>query len=370
MPTCNDVLPPPEDIPQHGTLAPSAPTRECNPQEEPCGLTPASLKHLRRQNVALTEDKERLLAEVARLQALLRDMQNRVAQLEALPGEGEAKEASFKQALDEARALLAAEQARASELEEINAGLERLVSVHEAEIVRLREALEAELRKSSEAAREASVAGQLSGEALVAKDALAKKVKELEDQVSHCQDERFRLEAQVTALKQELEQALKEAADAKNVVESASQLQAAHKQQMESLRTSLLGQAIQSKLELHIAVPHVVLTYNQAPPLVVSASVGLSKARIAKFLDSTLFPQFDPLWMCLDGVDRAPDGTNKRTYSSKMLERLTESIKDFIERSQNSEAAALGEPSRIRSGDSASGGRHHHGGRAGLKSSC
>merc|ERR1719277_2853884 len=74
----------------------------------------------------------------------------------------------------------------------------------------------------------------------------------------------------------------------------------------------------------------------------VSTAIGLSKAKILKFLDSMLFPHFEPLWVCLDGVDMAPDGTNKKRYSSKMLERLTDSIKDFIEKSQVGEGAELG----------------------------
>jgi len=307
------------------------------------------------------------LAEVARLQALLKDMKDRVVQLEGLPVEGEAREAMLRRELEEAKGLAAAERIRADELEEVSSAMERQLAAREAEITKLQQALEAELQKSRDAAREASAAGQLSGEALAAKNELERRAKELEDQVQHWQSQCGEMEEKVATMTQESERARREAADAKAVVEAAAELQASHKKQMESLRTAQLGNAIQSKLELHIAVPHVVLTYNQAPPLIVSASVGLSKARIAKFLDNTLFPQFDPIWMCLDGLDRAPDGTNKRTYSSRMLERLTESIKDFIERSQNSEAATLGEPGRIRTADSTTSGRSHHGGRSRLQ---
>jgi len=37
-----------------------------------------------------------------------------------------------------------------------------------------------------------------------------------------------------------------------------------------------------------------------------------------------VFPHFDPLWVRLDGLDHAPDGSSKKAYSSRMLDRLTQ----------------------------------------------
>ncbi|CAJ1407487.1 unnamed protein product, partial [Effrenium voratum] len=81
--------------------------------------------------------------------------------------------------------------------------------------------------------------------------------------------------------------------------------------------------AINQKVELHIAVPKVTLTYNNAPPLLISVASGL-EGRLQSFLDKEVFPHFEPLWVRLDGLDSAPDGSSKKQYASRMLDRLTQ----------------------------------------------
>eukprot|EP00415_Alexandrium_ostenfeldii_P001309 UN1309 len=114
-------------------------------------------------------------------------------------------------------------------------------------------------------------------------------------------------------------------------MESASQVHDRFKRDMDRLRADIVTKAIRSKIELHICVPRVALEYPEAPPVTIDMAEGLSREHVRRFLQSKVFPQFDPLWMCLDGVDRAPDGTNKKAYTARILELLTDRLKEFVD---------------------------------------
>eukprot|EP00438_Fugacium_kawagutii_P034896 Skav224142 [mRNA] locus=scaffold462:234945:240897:- [translate_table: standard] len=123
----------------------------------------------------------------------------------------------------------------------------------------------------------------------------------------------------------------------------AMQMHQQHSTQLEVLRAAKLAEAINQKailVELHIAVPKVTLTYNNAPPLplglcftpsqhsrLISVAAALGEDRLQNFLDKEVFPHFDPLWARLDGLDRAPDGSSKKAYASRMLDRLTQACR-------------------------------------------
>ncbi|CAJ1351872.1 unnamed protein product, partial [Effrenium voratum] len=108
----------------------------------------------------------------------------------------------------------------------------------------------------------------------------------------------------------------------------------------EMLRAAKLAEAINQKVELHIAVPKVTLTYNNAPPLLISVASGL-EGRLQSFLDKEVFPHFEPLWVRLDGLDSAPDGSSKKQYASRMLDRLTQAVKAFLVRSADEKENGL-----------------------------
>ncbi|CAK9085024.1 Hypothetical protein SCF082_LOCUS40290 [Durusdinium trenchii] len=133
---------------------------------------------------------------------------------------------------------------------------------------------------------------------------------------------------------------------AAETLEKAMQMHQQHSAQLEMLRSAKLAEAINQKVELHIAVPKVTLTYNNAPPLLISVAAALGEDRLQKFLDQEVFPHFEPLWVRLDGLDHAPDGSSKKAYSSRMLDRLTSAVKSFLARSQGAERRWL-EPTSL-----------------------
>eukprot|EP00913_Durusdinium_trenchii_P031580 g29572.t1 len=112
----------------------------------------------------------------------------------------------------------------------------------------------------------------------------------------------------------------------------AMQMHQQHSAQLEMLRSAKLAEAINQKVELHIAVPKVTLTYNNAPPLLISVAAALGEDRLQKFLDQEVFPHFEPLWVRLDGLDHAPDGSSKKAYSSRRPDGMQ--VKSFLARSQ------------------------------------
>lgn len=328
---------------------PYTPSRPSTPaQEEPCGLTQASLKHLRRRCDSLSEEKEKLLNEIQRLEALLREQRERIAGLEATakppPIEVVPPAPTFDNS-EERQAWAAKEldlKARLARLEEERDLLDKTLSRRESEIERLRRELEEQLQMAKEQREVAQRTHELEANASRRTAELMERVQVLEKQLAQLQCQNGELEGQVGDLANRVATSQRDASDSAARAESVTKMHEDFKQKTEQLRTGIVGTAIQSKLELHISVPHVVLTYNNAPPLRVSTAIGLSKEKVGSFLESMLFPYFEPLWVCLDGLDVAPDGTNKKRYSARMLERLTDSIKDFIEKSQTGDSAELG----------------------------
>jgi len=350
--SCSSLTPPAVPVAQDNEqpqCRPFTPSRPSTPaQEEPCGLTQASLKHLRRRCDGLCEDKEKLLAEIQRLEALLREQRDRFAGMEAnakAPRKEVAAPVLVTSTKDESEARAAREvdlQARLARLEEERDLLDKTLSRRESEIERLRRELEERLHMEKDQREAAERTSELEAQSSSRTAELMERVQVLEKQLGQLQSQNGDLEGQVGDLAHRAAKSQKEASESAARAESVTKMHEDFKQKTEQLRTGIVGTAIQSKLELHISVPHVVLTYNNAPPLRVSTAIGLSKGKIGNFLDTMLFPYFDPLWVCLDGLDVAPDGTNKKRYSARMLERLTDSIKDFIEKSQAGDAAELG----------------------------
>lgn len=101
-----------------------------------------------------------------------------------------------------------------------------------------------------------------------------------------------------------------------------------------------LVDAINQRVQLHICVPKTSVTYNNAPPFVANVADGLSPERIKQFLEREVFPHFEPLWARLDGLDLGPDDSSKKTYSRKMLGRLTDAVQAYIRKAQLSPADA------------------------------
>jgi hypothetical protein len=294
------------------------------------------------------------------LLALLKQQGDRVAELEAAeastpadvstpePCEREMRgtNSNMRDCQDKMASTEAMLRAQIAGLEEERSVLEQTFERRDLEMVKLRSSLQEQMECTREQLEAKERALEQEERARCRASEMADRVQRLEAQLTMLSSQRGELETQLQAENSELAEQLakckRETSAYESKVDSVTKMHEDYKDQAEKLRTGLVGTAIQSKLELHISVPHVVLTYNNAPPLTVSTAIGLSKAKILKFLDSYLFPHFEPLWVCLDGVDKAPDGTNKKRYSSRMLERLTDSIKEFIEKSQIGDSAELG----------------------------
>mmetsp|Transcript_121824 Transcript_121824/g.356015 ORF Transcript_121824/g.356015 Transcript_121824/m.356015 type:complete len:530 (-) Transcript_121824:143-1732(-) len=307
-------------------LQPEDPAAAC--PDQPSGLTPASLKHLRRQRDSLATERERLLAEIARLQALAREQQ---AELEAEARRREELQRQLREAQEPGRREADAEAAAQA----IRAPLEEALHSREIEITELRRALEDEQRSSKEArkAAEAAEAAERAGEERLQAELerAAKNVAELEELVEGLREQQLALQKENQRLTQDSDDWQKRAKEAEEARESAVQLHDRYKRDMEKLRPELVTSTIRSKIELHICVPRVALEYPDAPPVIVDMANGLSREHMRKFLQNKVFPQFDPLWMCLDGADRAPDGTNKKAYTARILELLTDRLKEFVD---------------------------------------
>lgn len=326
--------------------------------DEPCGLTPASLKHLRRQRDALLEEKNRLLSELAGIQTTVREQGVRISDLEDELVQAEKKQAALLEDVRVAQAAEEDQRKRASELELRAVRLEELLSQRAAEIMRLKEDLERQRLLTKEVC-----------------EAAEQKIEDKKDlpraskaELDEAQEKIRQLEADKEDLQRQLQQQAIEHADMQRAVsgamkaaEKAMAMHAVHSQRVETIRGAKLVEAINAKVELHISVPKVTLSYNNAPPLVVSAHAGLSEGKIRDFLDRSVFPHFEPLWVRLDGLDKAPDGSSKRAYSTKMLDRLTEAVKVFIAKAQQPDSASGNDLSLQSAQDTTSGGRHSTG---------
>lgn len=287
----------------------------------------ASLKHLRRQRDKLTEERARLAAELLAAQAQLRELRDRVATFEAEVATAKIREAALQEEARQARTAEHTQRQRAIEAEGTNAKLEESLAQREAEVARLREALEEQRLLTKEVCEAAERRA---------------------DGGSRRHEERARqLEAEKEAMQQDLQDKAKQIEDMRRALaaavataEKAMAMHALSAEHLEKLRAAKLSEAINHKVELHISVPRVTLSYNNAPPLLVSAAVALSEGRIREFLESEVFPHFRPLWVRMDDLDKAPDGSSKRAYSTKMLDRLTEAVKCFVLKSQQADESA------------------------------
>lgn len=299
-----------------GVLAPGTDSTAQGPQEvSASGLTPASLKHLRRQVDKLAEDRDRLSAEVASLQALLRSEQGRVSSLLSSLSEAEAREAALRQEVDAGREREEAQERRVRELAARSAALEESLSQREAERVALAKALEDQRELTKEVCL---AAGR-------PRPAPAESHEEL-------RLENERLRAEIEALRRTM-------AEVAGVSEKAMLMVAMQADRVNKIRSGALSNAITGSIQLSVSVPRVTLSYNNAPPLEVDLATYLSEDKIRSILDRDVFPHFEQLWSRVDDIDQAPDGTSRQAYSTRMLDTLSQSIKGFVMKAQAAESA-------------------------------
>lgn len=313
-----------------GEAAPGTPPEENATQS---GLTPASLKHLRRQNTKLSEENQRLSAELEGSQVLIKELRDRIAELEELLRESKVREEKLQEELREAGEREERERTRADEAERRNTCLEESLAAKEAEMARLRKALDDQLLLTKEVCEAAE---RSTGEARAAADS-AEEIARLRGKVEHLTRENDELGKEREQREREIAESQQRAAMAMAAAEKVMAMHATHLQRIEQLRVVKLSEAIQHKVELHISVPRVTLSYNNAPPLEVSVASALGENQISEFLNNEVFQHFEPLWVTLDALDQAPDGTSKKAYSTRMLERLTQAVKGFVEKSQRAE---------------------------------
>jgi hypothetical protein len=289
---------------------------------------------VRRQNAKLVEEKERIQKDLDGAQAQIRELRERLAVIEEQLQDSEAQREQLRQQLAEALEDKEAQRIRADDAERLNVKLEETLAAKEAEVARLRQALEEQLQLTKEVCEAAE---RSSGEARAAAES-AEEISKLHEKVKRLETEKGDLEKERQRQDCEFAELQKRTVAAMAAAEKAMAMHAAHVHRVEQLRIAKLAEAIQHKVELHISVPRVTLSCNNAPPLLVSVASGLGDNRIKDFLDCEVFAHFEPLWVTLDALDKAPDGTSKKAYSSRMLERLTEAVKGFVEKSQRSES--------------------------------
>lgn len=181
------------------------------------------------------------------------------------------------------------------------------------------------------AEREAEV-GRLK-EALEDQRLLTKEVCEASERQARDHSRESDLEEQLRRVRQEKEtiqqDLARKAAEQENMMlQFAGAVAAAEKAMVlarnyEMLRVAKIADAINQKVELHISVPRVTLSYNNAPPLFVSVANGLGDDKIHTFLQTEV---------------RSGDGASKKMYSTRMLDKLTDAIKAFIAKSQQADA--------------------------------
>lgn len=299
-----------------GALAPGTDSTAQGPQEfSASGLTPASLKHLRRQAERLAEERDRLNAEVASLQALLRSEQGRVSSLQSSLSEAEARETALRQEVDASREREEAQERRARELAARSAALEESLSQREAERAALAKALEDQR--------------ELTKEVCLAADRQRPPPTEPHEDL---RPENERLRAEIEALRRAM-------AEVSGAAEKAMLMSAIQMDRVNKIRDGALSDAITGRIQLSVSVPRVTLAYNNAPPLHVDLATYLSQDKIRSILDRDVFPHFEQLWSRVDEIDQAPDGTSKKVYCTRMLDTLSQSIQGFVMKAQSAESA-------------------------------
>eukprot|EP00928_Gymnodinium_smaydae_P054719 TRINITY_DN3844_c0_g1_i1.p1 TRINITY_DN3844_c0_g1~~TRINITY_DN3844_c0_g1_i1.p1 ORF type:complete len:464 (+),score=118.73 TRINITY_DN3844_c0_g1_i1:192-1583(+) len=307
---------------QGGASSSSASVAAAAVAEEPCGLTPASLKHVRRQRDRLEEEKGRVQAELSAVSAQLREQRERNESLETEVAELKAEIERLRALLSQAEARERAARERAETLERRCERVEGLLAEREAEVDRLKQALEDQRLLTKEVC-EASERQ--------ARD--CSRDQSFEAEMERLRRDKENLQRDLERKAQEQQTMMLQFAGAVAAAEKAMVLA----KNFEMLRAAKIADAINQKVELHISVPRVTLHYNNAPPLSVSVAKGLGDDNIVEFLKKQVFPHFEPLWAKVDSFDTAPDGESKKMYSTRMLDRLTDAIKAFIAKSQQAD---------------------------------
>lgn len=272
------------------------------------GLTVASLKHVRRKCDKLAEEKTRLTAEVQELQALLKEhrencpcLAKRISELEI----------DLKKVEEREQELISRNQ----DLERVNCKQEDTLARLEAEISRLKQGMEEQL-KFNQSSHENDVE-EMQAAQLLSMEEHAKQLDRarmaLDEQVARLMFERDEAQGRLQACMILLQKTRAEAAE---------------------LKSDVISDAIKKKIMIHILAPKVTLSYNNAPP--VSFSPGSpGHACVRDLVETEVTPHFKPLWAALDGVDKSPDGTAATAYADKILDFLTKSVKSHIERIMN-----------------------------------
>lgn len=328
-----------------------------------CGLTPASLKHLRRQNAKLTEDKDRLSVEVSAVSEKLRDEQSRVVGLQSSLVEAEARNLGLQEEVEAGLGREEEQASRISELSVAKAKVEETLMLREAEVETLKRSLEEQRELTRQVCRAADRQGSRMAAAdsgdREAREALEKQNGELRKQLAalsasaSCDNDLERLRSENEALRKDLTALKNSMAEVAGAAEQAMLLSAAQMDKVNKIRNGALADAINRKIELHVSVPKVTLTYNNSPALAVGLGTFLSQDRIRSFVDREVFPHFEPLWVRVDDLDKAPDGTSKKAYCTRMLEMLTQSIKGFVMKAQSSDSGPGEDLPQLSSSDGA-----------------
>eukprot|EP00927_Polykrikos_kofoidii_P022518 TRINITY_DN20990_c0_g1_i1.p1 TRINITY_DN20990_c0_g1~~TRINITY_DN20990_c0_g1_i1.p1 ORF type:complete len:505 (+),score=92.66 TRINITY_DN20990_c0_g1_i1:42-1556(+) len=297
-------------------------------EEIPCGVTPASVKHLRRQCGKLEEAKAKLQEESVVLTAQCKEQKARVSVLQEEVSQFDEKLAAVRKEVEEAQANEERQRCLADRLDKQNQRLEELLAGKEHEIARLKQALEDQRLLTKEVCEAADQRPRNSGAQASEHEELASRLK--------CENEELQ---QKLKAQQAQEQILRgTVCKAMAAADTAMQMHAGHVRQIEMLRASKLADAIHEKVELHIAVPKTTLCFSQSSPISISVGESLQGgSRIYDFLQREVFPHFDPLWVRLDGLDKAPDGSSRKEYAKRMLERLTDATKSVILEAQKDE---------------------------------
>jgi len=256
-------------------------------------------------------------------------------------------ETALQQSLRQAQDAEAEQRSRADELERLNRTLEDSLALKESELARLRESLDEQRQLTKDVCEAAE--RRAASTSTADNSAYEARIRQLEADNQSLREQLLQKVA-------EHEDMQRSVAGAMAAAEKSMSLLASHMLQVEQLRSAKLSEAINQKVELHISVPRVTLSYNNAPPLLISAAAGLGDGRIKDFLANEVFPHFEPLWVRMDTLDKAPDGSSKRAYSTKMLDRLTEAVKAFVLRSQQADAPPGSDMSLVSCGSTPTAG--------------
>lgn len=300
----------------------SEPEVDASPDEQ-SGLTAASLKHLRRQRDALAEERGRLLEEIERLKALLKAQSDgnnleTTAQLSAL--------------IREKHAALAAAKNESEITGDLKKQLDKAteaVLLREIEIAQLQTSL---TDQQSSTHRDFTVPEVASDEVHAAKAAALSRVTQLEGELAVSEASVIDLEMKVKSLRQDTRELQKDCRAQELEKAKLAEMNRCHQQRRDDDRarvSDIVACALNSNIVLNICLPHAVLKFNDAPPVVIGAE-WLSKEKLHAFVNDKVSPAFDTLWARFDGSDNAPDGTSQQKYKDRSLDLLTDAVDKYV----------------------------------------